>query len=40
MKAFGYIFLLAVLCLSQAAWTENHEITGEASKQIAAGVKA
>jgi hypothetical protein len=39
MKVFGCIFLFALLFLSQAAWTPNHEITGDASKQISAGVK-
>jgi hypothetical protein len=40
MRAFGCIFLLALLCLSQAAWTSTHEITGDASTQLAAGIKA
>lgn len=33
------LFLLALLFLSQAAFTQGHEITGDASKALAAGVK-
>lgn len=40
MKTLGCILLLALVCLGQAAWTNTHEITGDASNQIAAGVKA
>jgi hypothetical protein len=39
MKVAGCIFLFAVLFLTQAAWTPNHQITGDASKQIADGIK-
>lgn len=34
------LFLFALLFLSQAAFTESHAITGDASKALAAGVKA
>lgn len=40
MKAVACIFFLAAIFLAQAAWTPNHQITGEASKQIADGIKA
>lgn len=33
------LFVFALLFVSQAAFTQSHEITGDASKALAAGIK-
>lgn len=40
MKTITCIFFLAAIFLAHAAWTPNHQISGEASKQLSDGIKA
>jgi len=41
MKALTLILtLLALFSMAQSRWTMNHQITGDASTQLSAGIKA
>ena len=41
MKFFTLILtLLALSSIAQASWTMNHQISGDASTQLSAGIKA
>lgn len=37
--SFALCLAFALLACANAAWTADHEITGEASKQLAEGIK-